>query len=79
MNAFCRIIVTSKEAFHIVHIGKVGFGSAMRTYDMYDDAHNLYEHEEDAMGENVRVGNVDTESNGRRFQETSPDFVATMC
>ena len=30
------------------------------------------------MEENVRVGNVETESNGRRFQDTPPDFVATM-
>ena len=28
------------------------------------------------MGENVIVGN--TESNGRRFQDTPPDFAATM-
>ena len=30
------------------------------------------------MGGNIRVGNVETESNGRRFQETPPDFAATM-
>ena len=30
------------------------------------------------MGENANVGNDDTESNGRRFQETLPDIVATM-
>ena len=30
------------------------------------------------MGENVRVGNDDIESNGRRFQETPPYIVATM-
>ena len=30
------------------------------------------------MGENVQVGNAETESNGRRFQDTPPDFVATM-
>ena len=40
----------------------------MRT-DMGDDAQNPNEYEEDAMGENVRVGNVETESNGRRFQD----------
>ena len=50
----------------------------MRTYDLYDDAQNPYEHEEDVMGENVRVGNAETESNGRRFQDTPLDFVATM-
>ena len=30
------------------------------------------------MGENSRVGNDETESNGRRNQETPPDFAATM-
>ena len=30
------------------------------------------------MGENVRVGNDETESNGRIFQDTPPDFTATM-
>ena len=48
------------------------FGSAMRTYGM-NDAQDPYEHEKDAMGENV-----ETESNGRRFQYTPPDFAATM-
>ena len=43
-----------------------------------NDAHDLYEHEEDVMGENIRVGNAETKSNGRRLQETPPDFAATM-
>ena len=30
------------------------------------------------MGENVRVGNDDIDSNERIFQETSPDIAATM-
>ena len=30
------------------------------------------------MGENVQVGNVETESNGRRLQETPLDFATTM-
>ena len=30
------------------------------------------------MGENVRNGNDDIESNGRRFQETPSDLPATM-
>ena len=30
------------------------------------------------MGENVRNGNDDIESNGRRFQETPLDVAATM-
>ena len=30
------------------------------------------------MGENVGVGNAETESNGRRFQDTPPYFAATM-
>ena len=52
-------------------------GSAMRTFSV-NDAQDPYEHEEDAMGENVRVGNAEIESNGRRFQDTPPDFAATM-
>ena len=43
-----------------------------------NDAQDPYEFEEDVMGENVRVGNDDIESNGRRNQETPPDIVATM-
>ena len=45
---------------------------------MYDDAHNPYDHEEDVMGENIRVGNAETKSNGRIFQDTPPDFATTM-
>ena len=43
-----------------------------------NDVQDPYEHEEDVMGENFRVGNAETESNGRRFEETPPDLVATM-
>ena len=50
----------------------------MRTYDVYDDAQNPNEYEEYAMGGNFQVGNAATESNGRRLQETPPDFAATM-
>ena len=60
-----------------MQFGKVSLGSAMRRHDRYD-ARDSYEHERDAMGENVRVGNDDIESNGRRFQETLPDIAATM-
>ena len=35
-----------------------------------NDAHDPYEHEEDVMGEKTHVGNVETESNGRIFQDT---------
>ena len=35
-------------------------------------------HKEDAMGENVRIGNDEIESNGRRFQDTPPKFATTM-
>ena len=45
---------------------------------MYDDAQNPNEYEEDAMGENVGVGNAETKSNGRIFQDTPPNFTATM-
>ena len=67
-NIFCRVIV---------HFGKVGFASAMRTYDRYE-ARDSYKRAQDAMGENIRVGNDDIESNGRRFPGTLPDIVATM-
>ena len=49
----------------------------MRTHDGYD-ARDSYERAEDAMGENVCNGNEDIESNGRIFQETPSDVVATM-
>ena len=45
---------------------------------MCDDAQNPNEYEEDAMGGNVRIGNVETVYNVRRFQYTPPDFAATM-
>ena len=43
-----------------MQLGKVSFGSAMRTDNMHDDAYNANEYEEDAMGENVWVGNDET-------------------
>ena len=43
-----------------------------------NDAQDPYEFEQDAMGENVRVGNDETESNGRRNQETPPDITTSM-
>ena len=43
-----------------------------------NDAHDPYEFDEYAMGENVRVGNDKTESNGRINQETPLDIAATM-
>ena len=49
----------------------------MRTHDGYD-ARYSYEQAEDSMGENVRNGNHDIESNGRRFQGTPSEVVATM-
>ena len=49
----------------------------MRTHDGYD-ARDSYERAQDSMGENVRNGNDDIESNGRRFPGTLPDIVATM-
>ena len=49
----------------------------MRTHDEYD-ARDSSERAQDAMGENVWNRNDDIESNGRRFQETSSDVVATM-
>ena len=45
---------------------------------MYDDAQNPNEYEEDVMGENIQVGNVETKSNGGIFQDNPPNFAATM-
>ena len=45
---------------------------------MHDDVQNPNEHEQDAMGVNFQVGNYETESNGRRLQETPAYFAATM-
>ena len=77
MNTFCRIIVTSKATFHIVQFGKFGLGWAKRMIIM-DDAQDPYDPKTDAMGENIQVENAETESNGRRNQETPPDIAATM-
>ena len=49
----------------------------MRTHDGYD-AQDSYEHARAAIGENVRNGNDDIDSNGRRFQETPSNVAATM-
>ena len=43
-----------------------------------NDAHDPYEPETDAMGDNIQIENAKTESNGRRNQETPPDITATM-
>ena len=43
-----------------------------------NDAHDPYEFDEYDMGENVRVGNDETKSNGRIFQDTPLNFAATM-
>ena len=61
-----------------MQLGKVNCGSAMRSDSMHDDVKNPNEYDEDAMGENVQFGNAKTKSNGRRLQETPPDFAATM-
>ena len=49
----------------------------MRTRDGYD-AWDSYECAGDAMGENVRNGNDDIKSNGKRFQETLSKVASTM-
>ena len=36
MNAFCKIVVTSKETFHIVQFGKFGLGWAKKINIMND-------------------------------------------
>ena len=43
-----------------------------------DDAPDPYDHAEDAMGEDVHGGNIETQSNERRAQITPSDMVETM-
>ena len=74
MNTFCRILVTTKATFQIVQFIKFGPTKMI----IMDDAQDPYELEEDSMGENVHVGNVEIESNGIRIQETPLDIAATM-
>ena len=45
---------------------------------MCDDAQNPNEYKEYAMVGNVWIGNAETKSNGRRFQDTPPYFFTTM-
>ena len=52
MNTFCRIIVTSKTAFHIVQFGKFGLGWAKKI-NIMDDAQYPYDLETYSMGENI--------------------------
>ena len=50
---------------------------SIRTYSG-NDVRYPHENEEDVMGDNIRVGNDETESNGRRYRDTMPYFAATM-
>ena len=53
INTFCIIIVTFKGNIPDSTFQQSWFGWAMRTYDIYDDAHNHNEYEEDVMRGNV--------------------------
>ena len=77
MNTFCRILFTSKEAFHMVQFRKFGL-RWVKKINIMSDAHDPYEPETDAMGDNIQIENAKTESNGRRNQETPPDIATTM-
>ena len=66
-----------RAVFQEEQCGKARGGSVMRTHDGYD-ARDSYECVEDSMGENVRNGNDDIESNGRRFHGTPSKVAATM-
>ena len=77
MNTVCRIIVASKETFHIVQFGKFGLGWTKKI-NIMNDAQDPYDPNRDAMGENIHVENAKTESNGRRNKETPLDIAATM-
>ena len=69
LSTFCRFIVTSKETLHIVQFGKFGLSWAKKI-NIMSDAQDSYKPKTDAMGENIQVENIETESNGRRNQET---------
>ena len=43
-----------------------------------NDTQDPYEAEIDSMGENIQVDSFETESNGRRNQETPLDIAANM-
>ena len=60
-----------------MRLGKVGIGWDMRI-NTRNDAHVPYDLETYSMGENIWVENVETKSNGRRYQETPSDIAATM-
>ena len=77
METFCRIIVTSKATFHIVQFGNFGLGWAKKI-NIMNDAQDPYEPKTDSMGENIQVENAETESNGKRNQETPPYIATTM-
>ena len=42
-----------------------------------EDAYDVYEFGEDAIGNNIHVGNAKTKSNGYRNQETPPIITET--
>ena len=72
LTHFAELQSPSKATFCIEQFQKFVLGWAKMRIDDMNDAQDPYELEEDAMGENVRVGNDETESNGRRNQETPP-------
>ena len=72
----CKNIDNFQEQYSKKNSKEKG-GSVMRTHDGYD-AWDSYECAGDAMGENDCKGNDGIESNGRRFQETLSEVVATM-
>jgi hypothetical protein len=61
-NNYCMHILAELE------IQKKDFSSYMRTRDM-EDAQGSYNHEEEIRGLHVSMGNVETESNGRRDRQ----------
>ena len=74
----CRTLDNFQEQYSRENsVVKARGGLVMRTHDGYD-AWDSYEQAEDAIGENVRNGNDDIESNGRRFQGTPFEVATTM-
>ena len=60
-----------------MQFGKFVLGWAKKI-NIMNDTKDPYEPETDSMGENIQVENAETESNGRRNQETPLDIAATM-
>jgi hypothetical protein len=65
-----NIEIVCMHIFYRIRGSRIKFGFYMRTTKM-EDSQGSYSHEEEFIGLHVSMGNVETESNGRRDQERS--------